>query len=84
MRVEDRQIEDELLRHVTKRGPGKSICPSEVARALAADWRPLLAQIRKVAATLAATGQIEILRKGKPVASDEIKGVVRLRLRRPS
>jgi hypothetical protein len=51
-----------------------------VARAVSAEnWRPLLGAVRKVAADLARQGKIEILRKGKPINPDEMRGVIRLR-----
>jgi hypothetical protein len=74
-------IAAEILRQVTERGPGKSICPSEVARALAPDaWRPLLGPVRQSAAALAAQGALCILRKGKPVPPEDMRGVIRLSL----
>jgi hypothetical protein len=65
-----------ILALVAQRGPEKSICPTEAARALAGhpadeSWR------RHLSAT---AGRIEILRKGKPVAPADARGVVRLRL----
>jgi hypothetical protein len=77
----DRQaIAAEILRQTTDRGPAASICPSEVARALAPEtWRSELGAVRREAARLAEAGQIEILRKGKPVPAAELRGVIRLR-----
>jgi len=73
-------ITDAMLRIAAERGPEKSLCPTDVARAVSAEnWRPLLGAVRKVAADLARDGKIEILRKGKPISPDEIKGVIRLR-----
>ena len=69
-----------ILSLVAARGPTRSISPTEAAQALAGEWRPLLGQVRRVAAALATTGQIEILRKGKPIAPAEMRGVVRLRI----
>lgn len=68
---------------------GKSIAPSDAARALAghpADdkWRASLSPIRLAAMRLAKAGHIEILRKGKPVAPADARGVIRLRLAIPS
>lgn len=77
----DSRIADEILRQTAARGPEASICPSEVARALAPVWRPLLGEVRRTAIRLAQAGQIEILRKGKPIEPAELKGVVRLRAR---
>ncbi|TCZ61375.1 DUF3253 domain-containing protein [Roseicella aquatilis] len=76
-------IASEILRQTAARGPERSICPSEVARALAGGdagpWRPLLGPVRQAAITLARAGQLEILRKGKPVPAEEVRGVIRLR-----
>lgn len=63
------------------RGPTKSICPSEVARALAPEWRALLPAVRRTALRLAAAGRIDVLRKGKPVGAEAVRGVIRLRAR---
>ncbi len=70
-----------ILRLAAERGPEKSFCPSEVARALSDDWRPLLGPVRVAAGRLAEAGLIDILRHGKPIAPAAIKGVIRLRLR---
>lgn len=48
----DADIAAALMRMAKDRGAGKSFCPSEVARALAEDWRPLMPEVRRVAATL--------------------------------
>jgi hypothetical protein len=63
----------------------KSIAPADAARALAgnpkdASWHASLSPIRLAALRLAKAGQIEILRKGKPVAPEDARGVIRLRL----
>jgi len=72
-------IRAEILRQIAGRGAGRSICPSEVARALAPDdWRPLMGRVRQEAAALAGAGQLRILRKGKPVAPAAMRGVIRL------
>lgn len=78
-------IAAEILRQAAARGPGKSLCPSEVARALhqgpdAEGWRRLLAPVRQVAAALAAEGRIAILRKGRPIPPEQMRGVIRLSL----
>ena len=82
-RADDAAIRAEILRQTSTRGPDRSICPSEVARALAGGddgpWRPLMAPVRRAAAELARAGRIEILRKGKPVPPEAMRGVVRLR-----
>ncbi|MBX9750024.1 MAG: DUF3253 domain-containing protein [Roseococcus sp.] len=75
-------IEAEILRRVG--ATEKSICPSEVARGLEAEnWRPLMSLVRKAAGRLSTAGQIEILRKGKPIAPEAMVGVIRLRRPQP-
>lgn len=80
-------IAAEILRQTTERGAEKSICPSEVARALAPEedaWRRLMGAVRAAAIRLAREGQVEVLRKGKPVdPAAEIRGVIRLRIATP-
>jgi hypothetical protein len=83
------RIADEILRQVVARGAEKSICPSEVARALISDdvasWQSLMGPVRRVAVGLAKDGRIDILRKGRPIAVPDdpaaLKGVIRLRTR---
>jgi predicted NAD/FAD-dependent oxidoreductase len=74
-------IEAEIMRQATERGPDKSLCPSDIAQALAPDWRPLLPGVRDAAIALATEGRIDILRKGKPIPPAETRGVIRLRIR---
>lgn len=72
-------IQTAILRLVDARGPGKSICPSEVARdVFADDWRARMKTVRAAAVGLARAGRITILRKGRPVDPDDFKGVYRL------
>ena len=78
------EIEATILALTAQRGPAKSICPSEVARALRPDWQSLLTEVRRVACRLAAAGQIDILRKGQVVEPVGVKGVIRLRLAQPA
>ncbi|MBM3524589.1 MAG: DUF3253 domain-containing protein [Alphaproteobacteria bacterium] len=81
----DEAVDSKILALCAARGPGSSICPSDVAKALTPEgkmWQPLLARIRQRAVVLARAGAIEILRKGKPVADlDALRGVIRLRAR---
>jgi len=77
-------IAAEILRQVADRGAEKSICPSEVARALAPEadaWRRLLGPVRAAAIALAREGRIAVLRKGRPVDPGQpVRGVIRLRI----
>jgi hypothetical protein len=71
----------EILRRAAHAGPTKSICPSEVARALATEWRPLMKPVRDAATALVREGRLHILRHGKPVTDlDALRGVIRLRI----
>ena len=77
-------IEATILDLTAARGPDKSICPSEVARALRPDaWQSMMTEIRRAAIGLVQAGRIDILRKGRPVPPAEVRGVIRLRARPP-
>jgi hypothetical protein len=77
-------VEAAILRLTRERGPTGSVCPTEVARALVPGegdaWRQKLSAVRRKAAEMAATGRIEILRKGKPIDPARMRGVIRLRV----
>ena len=80
------RIEETIMALVTARGPDKSICPSDVARALRPGpqqdgWQSLMAPVRKAAIRLSDAGRIEILRKGRPVPPEDVRGVIRLRIK---
>jgi len=76
-------IEAAILALVEKRGPEKSICPSEAARAVfPEDWSKRMRQVRSAAVHLARQGEISILRKGRVVDPDDFRGVYRLSLPR--
>ena len=74
-------LEAEILRQVKDRGAGKTICPSEVARAFSEDWRPLMPEVRDVAADLLARGEIAVTQRGAPVDPLTAAGPIRLGLR---
>ncbi|WP_149588921.1 DUF3253 domain-containing protein [Tabrizicola flagellatus] len=72
------RIRAAILDLALARGRDRSLCPSEVARALAADWRPLMQEVRAVAATMP---EIMATQGGAEVDPVEAKGPIRLRLR---
>ena len=84
IKADDTAIEETMLGLVAERGAGKTICPSEVARALGDprpdNWSPLMQPVRRVAVRLAHAGRVSILRKGKPVDPDDFRGIYRLAL----
>ena len=76
MAVSDAEIEAKILELLNAREG--TICPSDAARALAEDWRPLMDPVRRVAREME---QIEITQKGRVVDPDTARGPIRLRLR---
>ena len=70
-RASEAEIVETLLHLVDERGADKTVCPSEVARALGGPhpdgWGPLMQSVRRVAVALTKAGRIAILRKGRPV-----------------
>ncbi len=81
--LSDDEIRRMILALVLKRA-GKSICPSDAARALSSDqptWRSLMPRIRNIAWALAGEGLIEVTQAGKPLRSgpEHWRGPVRLR-----
>ncbi len=80
-RASDRALEDAILRLLGERGPGKSICPSEAARAVGADgWRELMEPARCAARRLAHRDRLRITQGGREVDPAEFRGAIRLRL----
>ncbi len=79
----DAAVEQAILRLLAARGVGKTICPSEAARAVdPAGWRELMEPARAAARRLAAAGEIEVTQNGHAVNPSRAKGPVRLRLKR--
>ncbi|WP_283095211.1 DUF3253 domain-containing protein [Gymnodinialimonas ceratoperidinii] len=70
----DADIAAALMRMAADRGADKTFCPSEVARALAEDWRPLMPEVRRVAATL----PLVATQGGDPVDPLTARGPIRL------
>lgn len=72
-----------IMRLLDARGPDKTICPSEAARALAGDddFRPYMEAVREAALRLVDSGRIEVTQRGRPVTITEARGPVRLGLR---
>ncbi len=79
-------LEQSILDHVAARGLDKTLCPSDVARAVGGPhpdgWGPLMQPIRRIAVRLAKEGRLVITRRGRAVDPDDFKGVYRLGLPR--
>jgi len=75
------EIRQKMLELARNRGSEKTLCPSEVVRALTDDWRPLMDLVREVAADEADAGRIEVTQKGKVVDPLKANGPIRLGLK---
>lgn len=89
----DRAVEAQILELLAQRGPGKTICPSEVARALyrrplpgasgddqtVAGWRALMDPVREAAGRLVESGEIVATQGGVVIELSTAKGPIRLR-----
>jgi hypothetical protein len=63
-------VESAIFDLLSRRTEGATVCPSEVARALAPDgenWRPLMPLVRQVAQRLVQQGRLVVTRRGVPV-----------------
>lgn len=78
MTLSAQAVEQEISRQIAARGAGKTICPSEVARALAEDWRALMPLVRDVADQMAARGGVLVTQKGVEVEATSARGPIRL------
>ncbi len=54
---------------LARRAPGATICPSEVARAIAADWRGAMPAVHAAIDGLVADGLVRLSWKGEPRAT---------------
>lgn len=75
------EVEGQIFALLALRKPGATICPSEVARALAGDpgaWRERMPGIRRVAQRLADGGRLRVTRGGVEVDAASPGGPIRL------
>ena len=74
-------ISQTILDMATERGPDKTICPSEVARALfPAQWRKHMDEVRQAAINLQQQGKVSITQHGEPIDITRIKGPIRIKI----
>ncbi|QHS54174.1 DUF3253 domain-containing protein [Mucilaginibacter sp. 14171R-50] len=77
----DPSISQTILTMAAERGPHKTVCPSEIARALfPTNWRKHMQEVRDVAITLQKAGKVAITQKGRPVDVEYIKGPIRIKI----
>ena len=71
-----------ILDLLAQRDEGRTICPSEAARALGGDdgFRPLMPLVRDAAADLVRRGELEVTQSGHVVDPAQARGPIRLRL----
>ena len=68
-----------MLDLLNRRGAGKTICPSEVARLISVpggDWRAQMGAVHEAADALKAKGQIRLSWKGEEI--DQRRGAYRI------
>ncbi len=87
--LEDDPLAQTILALCAALGPGKSICPTDAAKAFAhvreendLAWRGPLTQVRARAVALSRAGRLVIYRKGKPADPNDFRGVYRIGLPR--
>lgn len=74
-------ISQTILTMATDRGADKTICPSEVARAMFdTEWRKHMDEVRQAAIVLQQECKVIITQKGEPVDVDYIKGPIRIKV----
>lgn len=74
-----RAREQATIRALLRHRAGKTICPSDVARALGGEqWRELMDGVRETARALADVGEITVRQKGEKVDLTTARGPVRL------
>jgi len=79
-RTVDANLDQALTRLLADRGAGKTVCPSEVARAVGGDqWRDLMEPARAAARRAVARGDAEITQGGRVVDPSTAKGPIRVR-----
>lgn len=81
----DALIAAPLVRLATARGSGKSICPSDAARAVAiartdVEWRQLMPRVDAIVERLAKQGRVFILQRGVDQGTRFPRDVYRVRI----
>ncbi|HZX80789.1 MAG TPA: DUF3253 domain-containing protein [Lysobacter sp.] len=83
--ADEAAIRECIVALLRRRAADASICPSEVARALApdeAEWRASMPQVRRVAAAMAESGEVGVTQGERELPSSEVvlaSGPIRLR-----
>ena len=76
----DQTLETAILKLLSLRGEGKTICPSEAARLIdPVAWKALMEPARAAAQRLMDRGEIVVTQRGRVVELSQAKGPIRLR-----
>ena len=81
IRVVSEKLRAAILELARERGPSKTICPSDAARAVGGEaWRDLMDHARDIARDLARNGDVELSQKGEVLDPDATwRGPIRIR-----
>ncbi len=73
------EVRRAIARLLRERGDGKTICPSEAARAIdPAHWRTHMGAVRAEAFRMADAGEVVVLQRGRVVNGREARGAIRI------
>ena len=76
----DRALETAILELLAQRDAGKTICPSDAARAVSDEgWRELMEPARQAARRLVAAGEVVVTQGGDVVDPEAARGPIRIR-----
>jgi hypothetical protein len=77
-KTEDR-LELAIVELLERRAEGRTICPSEAARAVGGrDWRVLMPSAREAASRMAGRGEVRVTQKGREVDALSARGPIRI------
>ena len=65
--AQDEALEAALRERLARVRVGATVCPSEIARSVSDDWRPLMEPTRAAARRLVANGEAEVVQRGQVV-----------------
>ena len=70
-------VEELIIELLTELGDKETLSPNQVAKTINAEnWRRQLPQVRAAIGQLVDAGRIEVVRKGKVVEFDGIRGIL--------
>lgn len=82
----DRRLEEIIISLLDARAAGRTICPSDAARAAVSPssageepWRELMEPARRAARRLVAAGEVQITQGGRVVDPSTARGAIRIR-----